>query len=899
MRRIFIALACVSLLSSFAAGQGDDGKHTFSPTVLVELGKPNVWTMEQAHYLLERNRAHDLGIAAADLGPLDANEVVGFRIDALKTLLSGQIQFDQALGTNNSASLSQFNTDNARFNQLRARQDQLRILQTDAAGKLAAAQFDLDQLKAKQNPNQPDQQLDVQIKQAQAKVSELTAEKAAVDAEATATASALSSEPALKLSSSLPTLNTSNSVLGANDTFQKLLANVPAGLSQSKIQASIKLDNYINLQYEIVAKQLTLMRDEAGPTSRVIFLELPQSIYATQKFKPYPDLAALWGYHLVQTWWQIDSVYTLASCKETGHCNVGEQVEPFERPPDFQEICSFFSDQIPQCTHAAQQPTLSLAGRNLASTDVGCGPDAKLSREQRLVCAWKDRWMLKKYDFSGFALNDSRAPAYALDLIPRQSALNVADAHAVSRSYGFAGLFGLLSGLGGQGKYERQHDQYDQFTQQEVFASAFGKGQRTFGWTFGPLPGTKRLAPGLRTTYAVLIVPKNTRVVHLRGYGCGYRRRTVPKDPFVFRHRPEECIASTDFLIDVPSEGDNFYADEIFYKPAVAGQRTTVEIGGTFTPEIGVLINGTPLQKVVSLGQPMLEQTNFKVPDNAGDKGIQGVFELVGTKRLILSFVMPPDFGGTPNIALISPSKEAVINSFKLRIIDGSGTDSPRRLEDAGVRPMFYQAANIVQVTPEFNPDASVSLQVFGQGFDPGSTQPVFLVNGERLSQQNEADRNENKPLDLNQFRVVDSTLIQAKFSRKKNSPWHIDFYQFVPNGVHVTHATRADDGPPDLKAASESCKITDHQQDDKKMVTGLTVQLAGDFFSTAYPPDVAKQNDNISIVAPTLVSSKLWQFQAILAPKKSFKEAVVVLKGVDSPQITLSQCIDFGKHVK
>src|SRR5262245_17657123 len=86
-------------------GQGLDPARNklVKPTVIVNIGKPNAWTMEQAHYLLERNRAHDLGIAAQDLGPLDANEIVGYRLDALRSLLSVQAQYDQATGRKNSA----------------------------------------------------------------------------------------------------------------------------------------------------------------------------------------------------------------------------------------------------------------------------------------------------------------------------------------------------------------------------------------------------------------------------------------------------------------------------------------------------------------------------------------------------------------------------------------------------------------------------------------------------------------------------------------------------------------------------------------------------------------------------------------------------------------------------
>src|SRR5262249_32759077 len=138
--------------------------------------------------------------------------------------------------------------------------------------------------------------------------------------------------------------------------------------------------------------------------------------------------------------------------------------------------------------------------------------------------------------------------------------------HSVSRAYGFSGLFGLLSGLGAKARYERQRDQYSQFAQQEVFASAFGKGETRFGWTFGPLPGTKRLAPGLRTTYAVLVLPAHARTVTESARGCGFRRRTVPVDPFHpdFFVNDEECSDIRRFLIDTPSSREGFFLRRVF-----------------------------------------------------------------------------------------------------------------------------------------------------------------------------------------------------------------------------------------------------------------------------------------------------------------------------------------------
>src|SRR6185503_11051585 len=61
-------------------------------------------------------------------------------------------------------------------------------------------------------------------------------------------------------------------------------------------------DNHIQLQYEIISKQLTLLRDEVGPGERLVFLELPQSINATQ------DKAEN---KLAQVWWRIAGYTTV------------------------------------------------------------------------------------------------------------------------------------------------------------------------------------------------------------------------------------------------------------------------------------------------------------------------------------------------------------------------------------------------------------------------------------------------------------------------------------------------------------------------------------------------------------------------------------------------------------
>jgi hypothetical protein len=110
-----------------------------------------------------------------------------------------------------------------------------------------------------------------------------------------------------------------------------------------------------------------------------------------------------------------------------------------------------------------------------------------------------------------------------VDIIPRQSALNVNSIHQTSSGLAIAAHFMATFGFGGKVDYQRQRDVYDQFVYQDIFASGFGKGSNVFGWTFGALPGTKALAPGVRTTFAVLVIPANAKQIEVVGRGYAYR----------------------------------------------------------------------------------------------------------------------------------------------------------------------------------------------------------------------------------------------------------------------------------------------------------------------------------------------------------------------------------------
>jgi hypothetical protein len=267
-----------------------------------------------------------------------------------------------------------------------------------------------------------------------------------------------------------------------------------------------------------------------------------------------------------------------------------------------------------------------------------------------------------------------------LEIIPRQSALNVNDFHATTKNTGILGLFQLISGFGAKTSYQRQKEVYEKFLQQEVFASGFGKGERRFGWTFGPQPGSRRIAPGQRTTYAVLAVPKNALALEIEARAWVFPRRSSPG---LGRETGYQK-----FLVRIPGERtERLWVDSISYVPVDSGRNVTAIITGIhFSPQLGALVNGVPLKRVRSITRTAGDETPRA---NASSSGVEGEFEIPNMQEMVLSFAMPANYVGTPIITLVTPERSTPINFFHLTI---NNRPEPRSLQEASlVEPMFME----------------------------------------------------------------------------------------------------------------------------------------------------------------------------------------------------------------
>lgn len=754
--------------------------------VVVTADQPNVWTLEQAHYLLAQmhRRNLDLKVKPFDKDTaLDPNAINGMNVDALTTVLSLSAEFDQAIGANNKLLRGTKEYQVNRVRDLTLRRDNLVDNSLEITRKIT--DLKISQIKEKD---------DEEKKKLQNQIDELTALKNVIDAQTTQLNSEISNikDDKTQYTSVNPTPAPSEDP-SKPSVYKSLLDQSVAKIieqfnNKPQLNASIRLENYLQMQYEILSKQLTLLRDEVGAGERLIFLEVPQSINTT-----YKKADNMWA----QSWWQISDYAQCVVYKE------GTKVVPcskvFEKGSSQQEDFELTTSDIVEKVNSNSateldnyRKLLTLNYENISdqlfrdffynsykfkdkeftkylqkkiTETLKTKVDELEQKRSMLNSCWinnsndtsicmiqsneinnieiqlkemlieqLDKFITNSEEFkledkhwrsiSGrtisliktiptddpifrrIALREAfripmvvsnvqdKIPAKnnlirVVDLFPRQSSLNVNDLKLRSNSFSFKFLYDFLWGFGGSAGYQRNREQYSQFVQQELYSSAFGKGSREFGWTFFPMPGTSRISSGARTTYAILVVPEDTTALILKSKGCYFPRNAA--QPSKFGDKPEKgaCFDSKEIIVPIPDGGsmnnNDFFVTGISYQnlldnqTVTKGKRAVVTIyGRNFSSQMGVLINGVPLSQSIGLGQPYIfdDSETGKAARGKMDSGtiesqfktteVNGSFERMDSKQIVMSFKMDDDYVGTPTITLVSPGKAIDLNGLDI-----------------------------------------------------------------------------------------------------------------------------------------------------------------------------------------------------------------------------------------
>jgi hypothetical protein len=704
-----------------------------SGPVTVEIGQPSSWSLAQAHYLLAQmhrtNRT--LNTRMPTLDQLDPNRANASQLEILRTLVQFDAGFDQSVSLKNEAELQSFRDKEERKAQaqiqLRQRQKALEELNEELQGlnqriAVLEVQDDLaDKARGDAPPSDAERQRKEELARLKALQEDMVARRTALQGEITsltttanetiAAPSVTSGAPPTSTPASGSTPTSPATAGGADSTALKDFAAKALNSFQTppSVAASVALDNFLGMQYEIIAKQLTLLRDEVGPDERIVFFELPASIYTVDQWAD--DLIA-------QVRWQVTDVYAEKPTAEIACQSLKDLDAPvalFRGLRVLPEAAK--SDCLFNLREKALEALLDSKTLKDLKHDKSVTDDVlKQSLEEK--GAWNvpktlglndtdsefrypiTMQMMRETYGAKLEENDTSEvrpdKARALEIIPRQSALNINEYQAITRNSGFLGLLKLLSGFGAQLNVQRQKEIYGSLLQQEVYASGYGKGTPSFGWTFGPLPGSRRLAPGQRTTYAVLAVPRNALAVRITADAWAFPRWAQPGKRYRVRHRS--------FLVRIPSEEtERFWVKSVVYSPVQKGRAATVVVqGNSFSPQLGVLVNGISLKRVISISRAESDEAEIAFPE----AGIQGEFEITNSGSLILRFSMGKDFVGTPIITLVTPERTNAINSFPLEV----NFRNESSLSDASVRePMFFEEFKAETTLDEASP-ASIGL---------------------------------------------------------------------------------------------------------------------------------------------------------------------------------------------
>lgn len=686
--------------------------------VVINADQPNVWTLEQAHYLLAQMHRRNLDLKAKSLEDLDPNEINGLNFSVLRQLVELGVKFDQKDLENNKSALENREFNNERRQSLIRQNDQLREESLKLSGEIS----DLELRKTQAGTEEEKDQLTAQIN---AKTSRLTR----VDKERDSITAELKNMPA----PSTDLQSTQAQGGGFNDdklpksTFDEpFKAAVTSQINKfneaPKLNSSLRLDNFLQMQYEIIAKQLTLLRDEVGPGERLIFLELPQTINST-----YSKADKKWA----QSWWKIRG-YTRKPKEQK------DKSEEEEKGLDLRQ----------------GNPRSITTAEKIENIVTALGGTVKTKSTNDVEYVELD-------SSAGAAINaiengkprnvpiDLRSKVRTVDLIPRQSSLNVNDMNLKVKAGALSIVTSFLFGLGANLNAQRKQEQFSQFVQQELYSAAFGKGSREFGWTFTPMPGTDRLMSGVRTTYAVVVVPREATSIVMESNGCYFPRSEYQPNNFADTVMSERwsrsrknlgCGESKAFIVPVPvdNEGSNsFWVEGISYQPVAKGKRITVLISGeNFSSQLGILVNGIPLRQAIGLAQPLIQDDSKAgtAAENAlKDEKIKGRIERVDSEKIVASFTMPEDFEGTPTITLITPGRAVDLNWLKIKI---NGHKEKTTLLAAGVEPMFKGdwapplRIDSVEVFPTSGAGATVIIT--GAGFN--KSEDEIFINGVQIS---------------------------------------------------------------------------------------------------------------------------------------------------------------------
>jgi hypothetical protein len=389
----------------------------------ITVGQPKIWQYERVNSLLDGLLRDVEGISTSDLVGLDPNTPNGAAVKFVQSMLEIGVQYNQGAAVTNKIAMQNYATaQNVASAQIQANSAYLQQLnqQRDTLSKQLADAMELNRGLQTQlattllDPTSADYKALAARQQAAAnEVTSLQSDLTSVNSQITA-ASTTTMPAAPNLTST-----TGGTAPESPNTFSSFLGNLPPDLTKNivsqlqspSLPATKRMDNFITLLYERLAREISVLQDDVM------------------------------------------------------------------RDPD----------NVPF----------------LVQFDVGLYPGVRAKDHVGVV---------------EFTMNCEGCKVYSI--YPGQSSYNLANYEGASKRYSFWGNLATLVGLGVTADYRRQSDTLHGDLIQSVYISGFQEGAETFdrtherktqrfGWYYGAAPFERLVTPGIRSTFAVISVPRS------------------------------------------------------------------------------------------------------------------------------------------------------------------------------------------------------------------------------------------------------------------------------------------------------------------------------------------------------------------------------------------------------
>jgi len=108
--------------------------------------------------------------------------------------------------------------------------------------------------------------------------------------------------------------------------------------------------------------------------------------------------------------------------------------------------------------------------------------------------------------------SEGGAAPQVIDLFPRNAAVNISNMKYRDSRFGLGALLSFFS-IGANAAYNREHLRITQTLGQSAYITGFGIETSSFGWVFSPSLGEEVIAPGDRTTFALVAAPPDCGTV--------------------------------------------------------------------------------------------------------------------------------------------------------------------------------------------------------------------------------------------------------------------------------------------------------------------------------------------------------------------------------------------------